>query len=200
MHAATGAPLLVVGWVSVLVVGSRLLGGASTPQDWLPGPGLLVAWWGVMALGLAAHLGARLQLRSALDDGAGEAVTDGRSLRLGAGTLALVAGVAGLYLVAGVLFGGRSAPEVYAVVNQALSGSVGVGVACVLGAASGLYVSEELPRATVRLGLTRSERARRGTQVISLVLGGILFAASMNLVSHFSVGRALVGAAAGGAP
>jgi hypothetical protein len=200
MHAATGAPLLLLGWVSVLVVGSRLLGGTSSPLDWLPGAGPLVAWWGLMALGLAAHLGARIRLRGALEDPATEADADGRSLRMGAGALSLLAGVAALFLVAGVVFGGRSAPEVYAVLDQALSGSVGVAMACLLGAAGGLYLSEELPRASVRVGLVRTERARRATQVISLLIGSILFAASMNLVSHFSVGRALLGAAAGGAP
>lgn len=200
MHAATGAPLLLLGWVSVLVVGSRLLGGASSQLDWLPGAGPLVAWWGVMVLGLAAHLGARLRLRDALESPASEADAEGRSLRMGAGVLSLVAGVAALFVVAGVLFGGRSAPEVYTVLDRALSGPVGVGVACFLGAGGGLYLSEELPRAAARLGLLRSERALRATQVISLLVGSILFAASMNLVSHFSVGRALLGAAAGGSP
>jgi hypothetical protein len=200
MHAATGAPLLLLGWVSVLVVGYRLLGGPSSQLDWLPGAGPLVGWGGLMTLGLAAHLGVRIRLGDALENTASEADADGRSLRMGAGALSLLAGIAALFLVAGVVFGGRSAPEVYTLLDQALSGSVGVGVACFLGAAGGLYLSEELPRATVQLGVVRTERALRATQVISLLIGGILFAASMNLVSHFSVGRALLGAAAGGAP
>jgi len=200
LHAATGAPLLLVGWVSVLAVGWRVLGGTSAQHAWLPGAGALVAWWGTMALGLAANLGARLRLRDALEDAMSEADADGRRLRLGAGTLALVAGVAALFLVAGVVFGGRSAPEVYTVLDQALSGPVGVGLACFVGAAGGLYVAEELPRAVVQLRLVRAERSLRATQVISLLIGSILFAASMNLVSHFSVGRALFGAAAGAGP
>jgi len=199
-HAATGAPLLLLGWASGLLVGWRLLGGVAVRHDWLPGTGALSAWWGVMALCAVAHLGARLGLRGELDDHASDADRDGRPLRLGAGALALVAGVALLYVVASVLFAGRTSPEVYAVLEQALSGFAGVGVACVVSAAGGLYMAEELPRAARQLGLARSGRAQRAMVVVSLLIGSVLFAASMNLVSHFSVGVALLGEAPGGAP
>lgn len=199
-HAATGAPWLLGGWLSVLVVGTRLLRGVGVRHDWLPSATTLTVWWWLMVLGVAGHLGARLGLRGALDEGVSDADREGRPLRTGAGALALAGSVALLFLVAGVLFQGRTAPEVYVVLDRALSGFVGVGVACAVGAAGGLYLAEELPRAAQALGLVRRERGRRATQVITLVIGCILFAASMNIVSHFSVGQALLGGAPGSGP
>lgn len=202
-HAATGAPTLLVGWVTALLVGSRLLAGVTARPDWLPSATALTVWWWVMAAAAAGHLGSWLGMRRASSNARAEADAGGdddddvagRPLRMGAGALALATGVALLYLVAGVVFSGRTAPEVHAVIDRALSGFVGVGVACVLLAASALYFSEELPRAAHTLGLARSERGRRASQVIALVIACILFGASMNIVSHFSVGAALFGGA-----
>lgn len=199
-HAATGAPWLLAGWVSALLVGTRVLGGVAARHDWLPSATTLTVWWWLMVLGVAGHLGARLGLRGALDEGASDADRAGGPLRTGAAALALGASVTLLFLVAGVLFQGRTAPEIYALLDRALSGFAGVGVACAVGAGSGLYLAEELPRAAHALGLVRPGSGQRAMQVIALVIGCILFAASMNLVSHFSVGQALLGGAPGGTP
>jgi hypothetical protein len=69
----------------------------------------------------------------------------------------------------------------------------GLGAACVVAAAGGLYVADELPRVARLLGASDAGPRARATQVLSMALGVILFALSMNVVSHFSVGGPLLG-------
>ena len=204
MRALTGAPALLLGWASASWVGTGLVGTDVSHYSWLPSRGVLTTWWGAACLLALAHVAAALGDRRAGRAHAGNATPaapdEGRTLRIAAGTLALVGTATLLGVLAPAAFGDSSPAEVYARIDALLATLPGVGAACVVGAAAGLYVAEELPRALGQLGAPPDTRFTRAALVISIVVGAMLFAVTMNIVSQFSVGRALVGAASGTAP
>ena len=199
LHAATGAPALVLGWAPALWVVAGMPGRAA--HSWLPSEPELIAWWLIMALSALSHAVLGLMLwRSANTDGReGRESDEGRPLRLATGVLTLAAGVALLTIMAPATFGQASAAEAYQALDACLAVLPGLGLACVAGAAGGLYVADELPRALRAFG-GREGSAQRATYLFSLALGAVLFAVSMLCVSHFSVGGAPLGASAEVAP
>ncbi|MEZ4325889.1 MAG: hypothetical protein R3B40_11760 [Polyangiales bacterium] len=220
LNAVTGAPALVLGWLVALAAGLRLSPSAAPPLDWLGHRPALLAWWALVVLAWVARVttSALLARRpgavaagprpsaeggpSAGDVGPPGTLTEarrdpdpddeGRTLRVGAGVLCSVATIALLTVVAPAVFGGASGADVYQRLDAFLAALPGVGAACVLGAASALYVAEELPRALLALGLRPGGSAARAAQVTSMALGATLFVLTMSIVSHFSSAAGLV--------
>lgn len=195
---------MLLGWASASWIGTGLVSAEVSHYNWLPSRGVLASWWVAACLLALAHIGAALGDRRAARAHSGPATPaapdEGRTLRVAAGTLALVGTATLLGVLAPATFGDSSPAEVYARIDALLATLPGVGAASVVGAAAGLYVAEELPRALRELGAPPDTRFTRAALVISIVVGAMLFAVTMNIVSQFSVGRALVGAVSGAAP
>ncbi len=89
--------------------------------------------------------------------------------------------------------GGAGGEAIYDGLRSNLGTPLYLGVYVIGTAAVALHLANGLPAAARRFDLIKTDGADRGVRIAAAALALVLFAASVNTMSHFAVGQAFVG-------
>lgn len=187
----SGAPALAAWWLAAIWAGTVACGGRIRFEEHYRGGSIF--WLIVGALGvltLCAHLALVLRDRRDAERGAAQPHDEAHGLRLLSGTVASLGAGSVLWVWLRWASGSYGPGRLYADAGEFLGRIPGVSAAVLLAAFSGLYLSESLPRSP--WDGEHGPSARRLFRLLAMLVGATFFVLTVNVISHFSVGRALL--------